>query len=226
MDGYLHHQSTSSTGSVGSDSFGSQRRRALEKNEGNYDEEVEQLFDQHNNQQIIYDNRHHDLNFDDDYSNSAISSIGDHASLGEGTTGSKGSVRTRDELRMSLIARRRRLAEMNLLGSKNQHHEGECDGSLVSSLRDSLTTQGSLQSLLNKSKKKTGGDKGKDKKKKKERKRQSKKQKHRETEGSLKKSAREKGKDNKRRSSKGELPFVHPISKEYLIVFSKCFVCT
>eukprot|EP00581_Thalassiosira_minuscula_P017691 CAMPEP_0183719160 /NCGR_PEP_ID=MMETSP0737-20130205/12223_1 /TAXON_ID=385413 /ORGANISM="Thalassiosira miniscula, Strain CCMP1093" /LENGTH=1228 /DNA_ID=CAMNT_0025948867 /DNA_START=204 /DNA_END=3890 /DNA_ORIENTATION=- len=162
-------------GSIGSSTFRSQRRRAYEDEYAGKEgmTEVEQVFNQHNDL-VIFDNRHHNLNFDDDL-NSAGSSLGDYGSLDEGSKGG-GSVRTREELRLSLLARRRRLAQMEGDGSidislRLGGNSKDCSASLVSSLRESIVSlndslQGSLLSTVQKKKSKSG-DKEKKKKTKK-----------------------------------------------------------
>eukprot|EP00571_Detonula_confervacea_P009161 CAMPEP_0172318264 /NCGR_PEP_ID=MMETSP1058-20130122/34352_1 /TAXON_ID=83371 /ORGANISM="Detonula confervacea, Strain CCMP 353" /LENGTH=1097 /DNA_ID=CAMNT_0013033049 /DNA_START=122 /DNA_END=3415 /DNA_ORIENTATION=+ len=182
-------------GSIGSNTFRSQRRRAYE----GQCETDEQLFNQHNIHSI-YDNRHHDITVDDDM-HSAGSSLGDYSDMSSKQS-KGGSVRTRDELRMSLIARRRRLALMeSAMGDDgsidfslklNRRNNGDA-ASLVSTLRDSvLSLNDSLQgSLLSRKPKK----KSKDKKKKSKKKTSSGKDKEREK-------RREKERKEKKKSSK------------------------
>ena len=191
--------------SIGSDTFREQRRQAYEET----CETDEQLFNQHNNIQSIFDNRHHDLNFVDDDDGTGGSSLGGYSNLDDNA--SKGSIRTRDELRMSLIARRRRLAQMesamdgegslNMSLKLNRRDDG---ASLMSSLVDSMISlndsiQGSLLSKKKKKKKKkTSKSSSNDVKKKSMKKKSKSKEKQRE-----KKKVKHKRKEKeKRRNSK------------------------
>jgi hypothetical protein len=142
------------------------------------DQTHEEIFHQHNTQiQQIFDNRHHDINFDDDgtaswdedsFGNSSLSSL-DDASL--------------SELRSALIARRQRILDE---GSVGRRRGRSLDRSLGSLSFASWT--GSLTSLTRRKKKKKK-EKDKDKKKKK------KKKKHKEGEEE-KKSKKKKSKDD------------------------------
>ena len=208
--------------SIGSDTFREQRRQAYEET----CETDEQLFDQHNNIQSIFDNRHHDLNFVDDDDGTGGSSLGGYSNFDDNASkGSKGSIRTRDELRMSLIARRRRLAQMESAmdgeGSLNMSLKlsGRNDGaSLMSSLVDSMVSmddsiQGSLLSKMmmmkKKKKKKTSKSSSNDVKKKSKKKKSKSKEKDREKKkGKHKRKEKEKRRDSKKdkkkkKSSKG-----------------------
>ena len=169
--------------------------------------------------QSIFDNRHHDLNYVDEEdedcnndnnnnkdaaannnNNNSVEeermmdaySLGGSSKASKGEEGSIGSVRTKEELRMSLIARRRRLAMME------SAMDGECSldmslrlrnggdgadgdgGSVLSSLVDSIVSlnddsiQGSLlskESLLSKGTKDTKKKKRQSSKKHKKKKR-------------------------------------------------------
>lgn len=119
----------------------------------------EEIFNQHNDQiQQIFDNRHHDINFDDDgtaswddesFGNSSLESFED-ASL--------------SELRSALIARRQRILDEGSV-TKRRRRGHSLDRSLGSLSFASLT--GSLTSLTRRKKKKKDKDKSKKKKKKK-----------------------------------------------------------
>jgi hypothetical protein len=143
----------------------------------------EEIFDQHNDQiQQIFDNRHHDINFDDDgtaswddesFGNSSLESF-DDASL--------------SELRSALIARRQRILDDGSISKRHRRRGHSLDRSLGSLSFASLT--GSLTSLTRRKKKKK---KDKDKKKK------SKKKKHKDKSDDEKekdKSKKKKKKDN------------------------------
>jgi hypothetical protein len=126
--------------------------------------------------QSIFDNRHHDLNYVDEEdedcnnnnnkdaaannnnNNNSVEeeermmdtySLGGSSKASKGEEGSIGSVRTKEELRMSLIARRRRLAMMESamdgecsldmsLRLRNGGGDGGDGGSVLSSLVDSI----------------------------------------------------------------------------------------
>ena len=206
-------------GSIGSNTFREIRRKAYEK-EGETDE---QLFNQHNTIQSLFDNRHHDVNFDDDL-NSAGSSLGGYSDLGPGggDNASKIGGETREDMRMSLIARRRRLAQMenamaeegsvdfSLRLNKKKKGAGGLDASsLVSSLRDSIISLGdSAQFSSRKSSKKK--KKGKDKKKKpkksksssKDKERERRKEKERKERERKKRKQKEKEKEKKKKSKR------------------------
>ena len=196
------------TGSIGSDTFRAQRRRAYEEE----CETDEQLFSTHNITSI-FDNRHHDVNMDDDL-NSAGSSLGGYESLGD--AGSKASVRTREELRLSLINRRRRLAQMeNAMAEDasidfslrlNRKRNNEDASSLVSSLRDSMISLN--DSIFFKKKKSSSKDKkkkskkkssSKDKEKERKKEKKSKKSKHKHKDKEKEKRLKSKKSDKKHR---------------------------
>ena len=205
-------------GSIGSNTFREIRRKAYEE-EGETDE---QLFNQHNTIQSLFDNKHHDVNFDDDL-NSAGSSLGGYSDLGAADNASKIGGETREDMRMSLIARRRRLAQMeNAMAEegsvdfslrlnkdriRGRGGKGGLDASsLVSSLRDSIISLGdSAQFSSRKSSKKK--KKSKDKKKKKskskssskDRERERRKEKEREKKRKLKEKEKKKKKSKSRR---------------------------
>ena len=211
-------------GSIGSNTFREIRRKAYEE-EGETDE---QLFNQHNTIQSLFDNRHHDVNFDDDL-NSAGSSLGGYSDLGAADNASKIGGETREDMRMSLIARRRRLAQMeNAMAEegsvdfslrlnkdriRGRGGKGGLDASsLVSSLRDSIISLGdSAQFSSRKSSKKK--KKSKDKKKKKsskskssskDRERERRKEKEREKKRKLKEKEKKKKKSKRRDYSSDE----------------------
>jgi len=206
--------------SIGSDTFREQRRQAYEET----CETDEQLFDQHNNIQSIFDNRHHDLNFVDDDDGTGGSSLGGYSNFDDNASkGSKGSIRTRDELRMSLIARRRRLAQMESAmdgeGSLNMSLKlsGRDEGaSLMSSLVDSMISmddsiQGSLLSKTmtkkKKKKKKTSKSSSNDVKKKSKKKKSKSKEKDREKKKvKHKRKEKEKRRDSKKDKKKKKKP--------------------
>lgn len=152
-----HHDD--SEASMDSDTFREQRRRGYEACQTD-----EELFAQHNNNiQSIFDNRHHEIQFEqDDIQSAAGGGGGDGSSIGGGSSlggysnmsyndnSTQGSVRTREELRLSLIARRRRLAQLENamdgegsldLSLKLNRSEREGDNSLMSSvsLNESIT---------------------------------------------------------------------------------------
>ena len=159
----------------------------------------EQLFNQHNDQiQQIFDNRHHDINFDDDgtasfdessFGNSSLSSL-DDASL--------------TELRAALIARRQRYLDAE--GSvTRRHRRGRSLDRSIGSLSFASLTE-SLTSLTRRRKAKKSSKDAKSKKKKKKKKersstkergdKDSKAKKKKSKEGESKKSKEKRDKDN------------------------------
>ncbi len=152
-----HHDD--SEASMDSDTFREQRRRIYEVCQTD-----EELFAQHNNNiQSIFDNRHHEIQFEQDDIQSAAggggedgssigggSSLGGYSNMSYNDNSTQGSVRTREELRLSLIARRRRLAQLENamdeegsldLSLKLNRSERDGDNSLMSSvsLNESIT---------------------------------------------------------------------------------------
>jgi hypothetical protein len=159
------HSTATSVGSQNSISLDSDTPSRSKGRHDNNFQTHEELFDQHNVQiQQIFDNRHHDINFDDDgtasfddssFGNSSLSSL-DDASL--------------NELRAALIARRQRyLDEGGSVGKR--HRRGRSLDRSIGSLSFASLTE-SLTSLTRRRKKKPDKD-AKSKKKKKEKKRSS-----------------------------------------------------
>lgn len=160
----------------------------------------EQLFDQHNDQiQQIFDNRHHDINFDDDgtasfddssYGNSSLSSL-DDASL--------------TELRAALIARRQRYLDGEGSVTRRHRRGRSLDRSIGSLSFASLTESLTSLTRRRKAKKSAKDDKSKKKKKKKKKERSStkergekdaKEKKKKSKEGESKKSKEKRDKNN------------------------------
>ena len=202
MNGFSNADDDDDDGSIGSNTFREIRRKAYEE-EGETDE---QLFNQHNTIQSLFDNKHHDVNFEDDL-NSAGSSLGGYSDLGPGGGISRLNGETREDMRMSLIARRRRLAAMeNAMAEEgsvdfslriNKKKKGGLDSSsMVSSMRDSLISLGDSNKYSSKksSKKKKGKDKKKKKLSSKEKERERRKEKER-------KKRKQKEKEKKRKKS-------------------------
>lgn len=169
-DEHIHPQNNDDTltnhfsdSSMDSDTIREQRRRCYEVCQTD-----EELFAQHNtNIQSIFDNRHHEIQFDqneiqcsaggggggdgdDDPSVGGGSSLGGYSNMSYNDNSTQGSVRTREELRLSLIARRRRLAQLENaldgegsldLSLKLNRSEKDGDNSLMSSvsLNESIT---------------------------------------------------------------------------------------
>lgn len=149
---HLHPQQDDhvSDASMESDASRERRRRTYEDCQTDED-----LFAQHNsNIQSMFDNRHHEIQFDRNDIQCAAAGGDDGSSIGGGYSlddnSTQGSVRTREELRVALIARRRRLAQLeNALdgeGSldmslKLNRSERDGDNSLMSSvsLNESIT---------------------------------------------------------------------------------------
>lgn len=124
----------------------------------------EEIFDQHDFQiQQIFDNKHHDINFDDDDGTAA--SWGEE-SFGNSTIASYESLGNASltELRSALIARRRRLLDEGSI-TRGHRRGTSLDGSLGSLSFASLTE--SLTSLTRRKKKKKKDKSKKDKKDKK-----------------------------------------------------------
>lgn len=154
---YNNNNNRSSDSSMDSDTIREQRRRCYDACQTD-----EELFAQHNtNIQSIFDNRHHEIQFDqndiqcgdggdDDPSVGGGSSLGGYSNMSYNDNSTQGSVRTREELRLSLIARRRRLAQLENaldgegsldLSLKLNSSEKDGDNSLMSSvsLNESIT---------------------------------------------------------------------------------------
>ena len=164
--------SSDDIGSIGSNTFRENKRREFADYENEDDDE---LFNHHNNDVLqLFNNDHHNI-MDDDDLNSAGSSLASYdggwpadgnggvllsnmgifghgnefGHEGEDIGPGDGSIRTKEQMRMSLIARRRRLAQMEEAMANDgddsldfslrlNRRRGTTDSSVVSSLKDSI----------------------------------------------------------------------------------------
>jgi hypothetical protein len=224
-DDHHHNSLLNDDDSIDSDVFREQRRRCYEVCQTD-----EELFAQHNNIQSIFDNRHHEIQFEegdiqpaagggdgyggDGSSIGGGSSLGGYSNMSYNDNSTQGSVRTREELRLSLIARRRRLAQLEnamdgegsidmSLRLNRSERDGDGDNSLSSvsineSITDSLIAR--IMGKKKKKKEKEKQDKGAAEKKKSKSKKSSSKSKDRYGKGGKDKSDSKKDIERKKSS--------------------------